>query len=593
MLGSPAAESATLPSGFADEPVTSSVSAPTALAFTPGGKVLVTSQSGTLHVISGGALQPLPALDLTAVTCGNSERGLLGVAVDPAFATNSFVYVYYTFKKHGVCETNTANAPVNRVSRFVMTGDTISAGTETVLIDNIPSPNGNHNGGDLQFGKDGLLYVSVGDGGCDYDDSSACAGNNAAARDRNVLVGKILRITKTGGIPAGNPFQGAACALTGSTTPGSICGETFAWGLRNPFRMGFDPNAGGTRFFVNDVGQAKWEEIDEGQAGADYGWNVREGPCGNDSTTVCGSPPAGMTNPIYSYGRDSGCASVTGGAFVPAGVWPSQYDGDYLFADFVCGRIFRLEQGASGYSSSLFADGFGANTLVHLAFGPSAALYYTARPDQVRRIVSTDAPPPPPPPPPPSPPPSPPPPSAPPPPGSPPPPPPPPASPPPASPPPPSPPGSPPPPAPPPPAGAQAASPPPPSPASPSPPPAASGAPATESAAPAVVLRLGALAVSPRRPRAGSRFAVSLRINTTDVSKTVDSARVSCAATESGRRLRLAGKSLRRSGAGVALARCTWRLRRADRVHRVRGRISLSYDGRTLARSFSFRTRGR
>ena len=89
------------------------------------------------------------------------------------------------------------------------------------------------------------------------------------------------------------------CNVNGITTNGNWCQETFASGLRNPFRIAFDPNASGTRFFINDVGQNVWEEIDEGIAGADYGWNIREGHCANGSTTDCGTPPPGLTNPIF------------------------------------------------------------------------------------------------------------------------------------------------------------------------------------------------------------------------------------------------------------------------------------------------------
>ena len=115
----------------------------------------------------------------------------------------------------------------------------------------------------------------------------------------------MLRVTTSGGIPPDNPFQGAnsaRCNATGRSPAGTICQETYAWGLRNPFRLAFDPNAAGTRFFINDVGQNTWEEIDDGKAGADYGWNVREGHCATNSTTDCGAPPAGMTNPIFDYG---------------------------------------------------------------------------------------------------------------------------------------------------------------------------------------------------------------------------------------------------------------------------------------------------
>ena len=397
-----------VPPDFEDALV-AAVGGPTALAFTPDGRMLITTQGGQVRVYQNGALLAAPALNLSARLCTNSERGLLGVAVDPQFAVNRFVYFYYTFNKFGVCPTgqptNTSN-PVNRVARFILADDnTISLASETILIDNIHSPNGNHNGGDLHFGKDGFLYISVGDGGADYAGNSGSAGANDAARDRHVLLGKILRITRDGAIPADNPFTGAGtgrCNTTGITTAGNWCQEIFATGLRNPFRLAFDPNAVNTRFFINDVGQNVWEEIDEGFAGADYGWNVREGHCVNGSTTNCGAPPAGMTNPIFDYQHTGNCAasgifgnSITGGAFVPNGVWGSAYDNSYLFGEYVCGKIFRLApNGSGGYAASEFATGLGGSSAVAMIFGPfenTQALYYTtyANGGQVRRIRFT------------------------------------------------------------------------------------------------------------------------------------------------------------------------------------------------------------
>lgn len=377
---------AAIPAGFADEAV-ASVSSPTALAFTPDGRLLITSQPGTLRVYQAGNLVPGPAINLASQLCAQSERGLLGVAVDPAFATNHWIYVYYTFRRGGNC-----NSPANRVSRFDLPdSNVIDVGTELVLIDNIHSTAGNHNGGDLHFGKDGYLYVSVGDGGCDYAGDSGCAGGNDASRDRHVLVGKILRITNDGGIPADNPFVGPGtdrCNVTGSTTPGNICQETFAWGLRNPYRIAFDPDAVDTRFFINDVGQDVWEEIDEGVAGADYGWNCREGAHPNSNTGKCqGLPPSAFRDPIFEYQHGGGCASITGGAFVPDGAWPSVFDDDYLYADYVCGRLFRLTPNGSGWTSSTFGDQLGA--LVAMTFGPDGALYYATFDRGIRRIRST------------------------------------------------------------------------------------------------------------------------------------------------------------------------------------------------------------
>lgn len=388
---------AAVPTGFADSLV-ASVGNPTAIAFTPDGRLLITQQSGSLRVWNG-SLVATPALTIpTASLCSNSERGLLGVAVDPDFGTNRRIYLFYTFKKPG-------GGCVNRVSRFTFSETSgqenqIDPASELILLDNMPSTAGNHNGGDVHIGKDGYLYVSIGDGGCSAD-FARCAGQNDAARDQHVLVGKILRITLDGNIPPTNPFQGAdsaRCHQTGRTTAGNRCQETFAWGLRNPFRFAMDPNAAGVRFFINDVGQGAWEEIDLGQAGADYGWNCREGAHVNSTSGPCNPAPAGMVDPFFEYSHGgsvpgttrSGCGSITGGAFVPNGLWPG-YDGAYLFGDYACGNIFKLTQPGASWTAADFATGLGSSSAVHLAFGPwgnGEALYYTtyAGGGQVRRI---------------------------------------------------------------------------------------------------------------------------------------------------------------------------------------------------------------
>ena len=337
-----------MPPGFDDQFVTTLTRA-TALAFTPDGRMVAPAKDGTFHVVPPGAA-PQVALDIRQKTCFDSERGVLGTAVDPLFTQNRFIYLYYTFKKFGVCDSNTPTAPVNRVSRFVLPDtNVIDPATETVLIDNIPSPDGIHNAGDLGFGQDGYLYVSVGDGGCDFRGDSGCFLLNDAARDLAGLSGKLLRVTRDGASPPGNPFMtgpNAPCRLTGSTNSPKRCTEIYASGLRNPFRFASDP--GSTRLNINDVGAAKWEEVDRAAPGADFGWNVREGPCVRDSRTNCGPPPAGMTNPIHSYDHLSGCTSITAGAFVPGGAWPAQHDGAYLYGDLVCGKLFELTEQPGG-----------------------------------------------------------------------------------------------------------------------------------------------------------------------------------------------------------------------------------------------------
>jgi glucose/arabinose dehydrogenase len=407
---SPASAEVTVPEGFADTPVVTNAGLPTALAFTPDGRLLFTTLTGQLRVYENGALLNTPALDLTAKTCSNSERGLLGLAVDSTFDAQApgddYVYLYYTYKKHAAaanpCPTGqpaSPDNPVNRVSRFTMPDDTVNPASEEVLIDNIPSPNGNHNAGDIHFGKDGKLYVSVGDGGCDYAEPLKCQYNNDAARDRHVLLGKILRIEPDGSIPAGNPFTGensAPCAdePDGQIAAGQVCQETFARGLRNPFRIAFNPDATGTSFRINDVGGAHWEEIDRGKAGADYGWNLCEGR--HDNTTRAGSvrcSRAPFTPPIHEYNHDTGCRSISDGAFVPDGAWPASYNDAYLFGDFVCGKIFKLKhKKRGGFARTEFATGL-VRGPVAMTFGPyeaGEALYYTTFESngqgQVRRI---------------------------------------------------------------------------------------------------------------------------------------------------------------------------------------------------------------
>ncbi len=396
-------EGVILPAQFTDARV-ASVPSPTALVFLPDGALLVSEQSGALRVIRNGTLSATPALNIAGRLCTNSERGLLGVAVDPAFAQNPYVYLYYTFNKYGSCANNqVGTSPVNRVSRFTydLAIDQVNVASELVILDNVLAIGGNHNGGDLHFGPDGLLYISVGDAGCQLNNAGQCGGGNTNASYTSILSGKMLRITRDGSVPASNPLLGMSgavrCGAPGST-PNYVlnnqqrCTEIFAWGLRNPFRFAFRP--GTSEFFINDVGQNRWEEIDLGQSGANYGWNTREGFCARDSTVDCVAPPSGMTNPIHAYGRSNGCVSITGAAFVPGTAFGPDMNGAYLFGDYGCGTIFKLTSAGGTYSAVPFATSLGSSSVVAMQFGPSAngqSLYYTTYGDggEVRRIDYT------------------------------------------------------------------------------------------------------------------------------------------------------------------------------------------------------------
>ena len=293
-------------------------------------------QGGRLRVIKDGSLLATPFLSLTVNAEG--ERGLLGVAFDPNFITNRYVYVYYT-----------ATAPVlhNRISRFTANGDVAAAGSELVLFDLVPlSSATNHNGGSLAFGHDGKLYAAVGENA-----------NGANAQSMSTVLGKILRLNTDGSIPGDNPFY--------SSTSGNNR-AIWALGLRNPFTFAFNPQ--GTDMFINDVGELTVEEINDGRAGANYGWPNTEGPT-TDTRYV---------SPRSSYTHTGGACAITGGAFYSplTAQFPGDYVNDYFFADFCAGWIRKLDP-AAGNAVVGFATGITAP--VDLKVSDDGSLYYLAR----------------------------------------------------------------------------------------------------------------------------------------------------------------------------------------------------------------------
>lgn len=342
------AQAATLPTGFSETVVASGLSAPTAMAFAPDGRLFVCEQGGQLRVIKDGVLLPTPFVSLSVSSPG--ERGLLGVTVDPNFSANGYVYLYYAAN---------SSPPRNRVVRWTANGDVAAPGSEALLLElNYLGTATYHNGGALHFGADAKLYVAVGDN--TYGSNSQSLTN---------LFGKLLRINRDGSIPSDNPFFGVT---TGDNR------AIWALGLRNPFTFAFQP--GVDRLFINDVGQSTWEEINDGVAGANYGWPESEGPT-NDPR---------FRTPIFAYGRTpsatGGCA-ITGGAFYNPAVpqFPSTYVGKYFFADFCSGWIRYLNP--ANNSAVPFASGI--ENPVDIQVGPDGALYYLARgSSQIFRVQS-------------------------------------------------------------------------------------------------------------------------------------------------------------------------------------------------------------
>jgi len=246
------------------------------------------------------------------ITNPGQEEGLLGLAFAPDFATSRRFYLYYT----------AGNPRRSVISRFTAdaTGTSADASSERVVLE-IGEPFANHNGGAMAFGPDGMLYIGVGDGGSQGDP-------NGNGQNTDVLLGKILRIDVSGDAytsPSDNPFANGGRP------------EVWAYGLRNPWRINFDPVTGA--LWAADVGQNKWEEVDRIERGGNYGWNVMEGNhCFKPSS---GCDTHGLIPPRVEYSHDDGC-SITGG-YVYRGRAMPELQGWYVYGDFCSGKVWAVD----------------------------------------------------------------------------------------------------------------------------------------------------------------------------------------------------------------------------------------------------------
>lgn len=351
------------PAGFSkDDRWVGGLAAATAFTQAPDGRLFVAEQGGRLRIIKSGALLPTPFHTLAVDTEG--ERGLIGVALHPDFASNGFVYVHHT-RVAG----DARNNRVTRLTADSAAGGDVSTGAETVLFD-LPdlSLASSHNGGALKFGSDGNLYVAVGDNA-----------DTSRPQDLAHPFGKILRFNDDGTIPPDNPFV---------TTQAGWGRAVWAYGLRNPFTFAVQPETG--RMHINDVGAVTWEEINLGVAGANYGWPGSEGP---DDVT------AGISAPLFTYGHvpatPAGAGAggffigqaVAGGTFYPAGgPFPAALRGRYFFADHVQ-RFIGVLDFAEGGRGAAFSFGSVSGPPVDLLVGTDGALYVLTR-DAIARFTA-------------------------------------------------------------------------------------------------------------------------------------------------------------------------------------------------------------
>ncbi|WP_018342822.1 PQQ-dependent sugar dehydrogenase [Cytophaga aurantiaca] len=331
----------TFPTNFAGVQIATGLD-PVAMDIAPDGRIFLAEKNGKIRIIKNGSLLPTPFITIPNLDNFN-ERGLLKVLIDPDFATNHYVYTYYTYKSPA---TNVSN---NRVSRFTANGDVAVAGSELVLINlNDLGSVGYHNGGGLAF-KDGKIFISTGENTVSSNSQSF-----------NTLLGKVLRINSDGSIPTDNPFYTSA---TGNNR------AIWALGFRNPFKLAVQPGTG--RLFINDVGAGTWEEINDGLAGKNYGWPEIEGVRTNQTM------PANYQDPFYAYNHNAGGCAITAGAFYNPAVaqFPSAYTGNYFFGDYCDGNIKTLDLSTKAVTT--FASGI--NRPLDMVIGNDGTLYFIAR----------------------------------------------------------------------------------------------------------------------------------------------------------------------------------------------------------------------
>ncbi len=391
-----ALSAATLPTGFSEQVVASGFTEPTNFAFLPDGRILVTEKHGVVKVIKNGAVLPTPFIDLSSQVNDYWDHGLLGIAVDPGFATNGFVYLLYTYENDPL---NYEGPKTGRLIRVTASGDTASPSTQVVILgtqvgagcgvfpagaDCISSDEPSHSVGNIRFAPDGSMFVTTGDGAS----FNVVDDNALRAQNLDSLTGKLLHITSSGAGISTNPFWNGSASANRS--------KVWGYGLRNPFRFTIRPSNGVP--YLGDVGWSTWEEINVGVKGGNFGWPCYEGAGqqpGYSGKSVCqalyAQGSSAVVAPLVAWEHAGASAAALGGTFYTGTSYPAAYQGAYFYGDYSQSFFRTLTTDASDVlvgTPQNFATGTAGPVALHS--GPNGDLYYSAfGAGEIRRIFFT------------------------------------------------------------------------------------------------------------------------------------------------------------------------------------------------------------
>ncbi len=377
----------TVPQGFQVNTVVSGLSLPTAFQFAPDGRMFIGQKSGAVRIFKNGQLLPNPVVQLTDIN-DYADRGLEGLALDPNFSQNGYMYIAYTYENNPGQDYK--GNKTGRIIRLTVVGDTASLASKVVILGSVggdaahpscrnfattsdcaPSDSNTHSMGALRFGPDGKLWATLGDG-AGYLTVDPLAMD---AQDIHSLGGKMIRINTDGTAPSDNPFYNG--------NPNDNQSKVWSFGHRNSYRFSFRPSDG--KIFFGDVGWATWEELNIGGKGRNFAWPCREGYI---TTSYNCTPVTASTDPIYVYDHHTGTGTAIGGVFLPASNYSVPYANNYFFGDYGNDILKRVVLNSDDSVASVEDFVTGAGGPVDFSIGPDGALYYAAiNVGQIRKFV--------------------------------------------------------------------------------------------------------------------------------------------------------------------------------------------------------------